>query len=32
MIDYGKRAYIYWNLSKELWSVRQSGAVVEHAR
>ena len=31
MIDYGKRAYIYWNLSKELWSVRQAGVVVEHA-
>ena len=31
MIDYTKRAYVYWNLQRKLWSVRQSGLVVDHA-
>ena len=31
MIDYSKRVYVYWNLHRKLWSVRQSGTVVDHA-
>ena len=31
MIDYEKRVYVYWNLHRKLWSVRQSGLVVDHA-
>ena len=31
MIDYTKRLYVYWNLHKKTWSVRQSGKVVGHA-
>ena len=29
-IDYDKRLYVYWNLQKKLWSVRQSGKVLCH--
>jgi len=31
MIDYTKRVYVYWNLRRKLWSVRQGGIVVDHA-
>ena len=31
MIDYSKRVYVYWNLHRKLWSVRQSGLIVDHA-
>ena len=31
MIDYDKRLYVYWNLHKKTWSVRQSGKIVGHA-
>ena len=30
MIDYDKRLYVYWNLPKKMWSVRQSGKIVAH--
>ena len=30
-IDYDKRLYVYWNISKKTWSVRQSGKVVGHS-
>ena len=30
MIDYDKRLYVYWNLHKKTWSVRQSGKIVAH--
>ena len=30
MIDTAKRAYVYFNLHKKCWSVRQSGRVVDH--
>ena len=30
MIDYDKRLYVYWNIQKKTWSVRQSGKVVGH--
>jgi len=30
-IDYDKRLYIYWNLHKKTWSVRQSGKIVGHS-
>ena len=29
-INYDKRLYIYWNLHKKLWSVKQSGKVLTH--
>jgi len=29
-INYDKRLYIYWNLHRKLWSVKQSGRVVGH--
>ena len=29
-IDYDKRLYVYWNIQKKTWSVRQSGKVVGH--
>jgi len=29
-IDYDKRLYVYWNLHKRTWSVRQSGKIVGH--
>ena len=30
MIDQSKRVQVYFNLHKRVWSVRQSGLVVEH--
>ena len=30
MIDLSKRVYVYYNLHKKVWSVRQSGKVVQH--
>jgi len=30
VIDYDKRLYVYWNIQKKTWSVRQSGKVVGH--
>ena len=32
MIDEKKRAYVYFNLHKKVWSVRQGGKVVEHSK
>jgi hypothetical protein len=32
MIDKNKRVYVYFNLHKKVWSVRQSGKVVEHTK
>ena len=32
MIDRNKRVYVYFNLHKKVWSVRQSGKVVEHTK
>ena len=32
MIDKNKRVYVYFNLHKKVWSVRQSGKIVEHAK
>ena len=29
-INYDKRLYVYWNLHKKTWSVRQSGKIVGH--
>ena len=29
-IDYDKRLYVYWNIQKKMWSVRQSGKVLTH--
>ena len=31
MIDYTKRLYVYWNLHKKTWSVRQGGKIVGHS-
>ena len=30
-IDLGRRVYVYFNLHKKCWSVRQAGKVVMHA-
>jgi len=30
-IDYDKRLYVYWNLHKKTWSVRQGGKIVGHS-
>ena len=30
MIDRTKRVYVYFNLHKKVWSVRQSGLVIKH--
>ena len=30
-IEYDKRLYVYWNLHRKCWSVRQSGKVKGHA-
>ena len=30
MIDKDKRVFVYYNLHKECWSVRQGGKVVDH--
>ena len=32
MIDPNKRVYVYFNLHKKVWSVRQSGKIVEHTK
>ena len=32
MIDKNKRAYVYFNLHKKVWSIRQGGKVVEHTK
>jgi len=32
MIDRNKRVYVYFNLHKKVWSVRQGGKVVEHTK
>jgi len=32
MIDPKKRVYVYFNLHKKVWSVRQGGLVVEHTK
>ena len=31
-IDTSKRVYVYYNLHKKVWSVRQSGKVVKHTK
>ena len=31
-IDASKRVYVYYNLHKKVWSVRQSGKVVKHTK
>jgi hypothetical protein len=32
MIDLNRRVYVYFNLHKKIWSVRQSGTPVEHTK
>ena len=32
MIDKSKRVYVYFNLHKKVYSVRQSGRIVEHTK
>jgi hypothetical protein len=32
MIDKSKRVYVYFNLHKKVFSVRQSGRIVEHTK
>ena len=32
MIDKNKRVYVYFNLHKKVWSVRQAGKVVDHTK
>jgi len=32
MIDLNRRVYIYFNLHKKVWSVRQDGKVVAHTK
>ena len=32
MIDTNRRGYVYFNLHKKVWSVRQDGKVVEHTK
>tara|TARA_R100001377_G_scaffold21720_1_gene11515 strand:- start:121 stop:516 length:396 start_codon:yes stop_codon:yes gene_type:complete len=32
MIDKKKRVYVYFNLHKKVWSVRQSGKIIEHTK
>ena len=32
MIDKNKRVYVYFNLHKKVWSVRQGGKVVSHTK
>jgi hypothetical protein len=32
VIDAKKRVYVYFNLHKKVWSVRQGGKVVEHSK
>lgn len=31
MVNKAKRVYVYFNLHKKCWSVRQSGKIIEHA-
>lgn len=31
-MDKNKRVYVYFNLHKKVWSVRQSGKVIEHTK
>ena len=32
MIDLKRRVYVYFNLHKKVWSVRQAGSPVEHTK
>ena len=32
MVDKNKRVYVYFNLHKKVWSIRQGGRVVEHTK
>ena len=32
MIDLNRRVYVYFNLHKRVWSVRQDGRIVEHTK
>ena len=32
MIDTNRRVYVYFNLHKKIWSVRQDGKIVEHTK
>jgi hypothetical protein len=32
MIDFDRRVYVYFNLHKKVWSVRQDGKIVEHTK
>ena len=32
MIDTNRRVYVYFNLHKKVWSVRQDGKIVEHTK
>ena len=32
MVDKSKRVYVYFNLHKKVYSVRQSGRIVEHTK
>ena len=32
MIDTNRRVYVYFNLHKKIWSVRQDGKVVDHTK
>jgi hypothetical protein len=32
MIDINRRVYVYFNLHKKVWSVRQDGKIVEHTK
>ena len=32
MIDTNRRVYVYFNLHKKVWSVRQDGRIVEHTK
>ena len=32
MIDTNRRVYVYFNLHKRVWSVRQDGRIVEHTK
>ena len=32
MIDKNKRVYVYFNLHKKIWSVRQAGKVIDHTK
>ena len=32
MIDTNRRVYVYFNLHKKVWSIRQDGKIVEHTK